>query len=339
MAPTTITSGFGRLRAIAAALAVLISTAPSAAQTEIALDQSAQAMAAQPAALPQTLPQTLPAPLELAPNEAAEKEAARGVRPGMFQRVIFNGTWINSDGSGGLGLSDIELKAIFALPCPTREWPMVITPGFAQHWIDAPGADLPPRMYDAWTEFRWLPKIAPSLMLDLAVTPGVYRDFDEHTDDGLRVTSHAAAVWTATPTTKLVLGASYLDRSDLNVIPIGGMIWTPTPDWQLDLLFPQPKIARRFARDPGNSADVEDWAYIAGEFGDWVWAVRRSDGTLDKAEYRDTRLLLGIERKVFGGLSGRLELGYVFTRKLRYTSGQGEFQPRDAVLVRAGVDY
>lgn len=371
MARTTNTPGLARWLAIVAAWWVLIPAAlapaestlfeqPPAAQfspwpaavAEVPPDRSPGAFGNQnvppdrsPGALGgQNLPppQALPPAVELTPGPTVpplEEEVPRGVRPGMFQRAILSGTWINPDGISGLGMSDVELKGIFALPCPTREWPLVITPGFATHWIDAPGADLPPRLYDAYAEFRWLPKLAPRLMLDLAVTPGVFRDFDQHTGDGLRVTSHAAAVWTWLPTTKLVLGASYLDRSDLNVIPVGGLIWTPNPDWDFELLFPQPKIARRFHCCGEHAADVEDWFYIAGEFGDWVWAIQHGDGTLDKAEYRDARLLLGIERKVCGGLSGRLEVGYVFARKLRYTSGLPGFEPNDALLLRAGVDY
>jgi len=290
-------------------------------------------------AVPVTLPQDLPAAVDLAPTPEATETTVPSTRSGMFQRLTLNGTWINSDGVDGLGLSDVELKAIFALPCPTREWPILITPGLAEHWLDAPGTDLPARLGDTYIDFRWLPKLTPRWMLDLAVTPGVYRDFDQHTHDGLRITAHAAGVWTWTPTAKLVLGASYLDRSDLNVIPIGGMIWTPTPDWQLDLLFPQPKIWRRFHSSLERDCDVENWAYVAGEFGDWAWAVRRADGTFDTAEYRDARLLLGVERKLRGGPTGRMEVGYVFSRKLRYTSGQGEVEPHGAVLVRAGVDY
>jgi hypothetical protein len=292
---------------------------------------------------PQALPPAVeftPGPLMAPPNAVPiEEPPPRGVRSGMFQRVVAAGTWISPGGQDGLGMSDIELKGIFALPLPVRSWPLVITPGFAVHWLDAPGTDLPPRLYDAYTDFRWLPKLGPRLMLDLAVTPGVYRDFDAHTEDGVRITSHAAAVWTCTPTAKVVLGASYLDRSDLNVIPICGLLWTPTPDWQMDLLFPQPKIARRIYCFGQCGTEVEDWAYVAGEFGDWAWAIRHSDGSLDTAEYRDARLLLGIERKVFGGLSGRMEVGYVFARKVRYTSGRPDFEPNSAVLVRAGVDY
>lgn len=373
MPPTTITAGPLRLPAIAAAWFALLAggfqfglaqaqlpgpymPAPPPGvmvTTDVPLQasQGTWGVVGQPPAGSQPMlvspPQALPPAVEFTPGPlpdpavaaAVEEPTPRGVRAGMFQRVVAGGTWINSDGLSGLGMSDIEFKGIFALPCPTRNCPLVITPGFAMHWIDAPGADLPPRLYDAYTEFRWLPKLGPRLMLDLAVTPGVYRDFDQHTDDGLRVTSHAAAVWTWVPTAKLVLGASYLDRSDLNVIPIAGLIWTPASDWQLDLLFPQPKIARRIYCFGQCGTEVEDWAYMAGEFGDWAWAIRHSDGSLDTAEYRDARLLLGVERKVYGGLSGRLEVGYVFMRKLRYTSGRPDFEPNSALLVRAGVDY
>jgi hypothetical protein len=336
MARTTMTPNTPRAAAVLVALLAATATASATAQQIApAADLSTQASDS----VPVTLPQDLPPPVDLTPSPQNTEAVVPSTRSGMFQRLTVNGTWISSGGADGMGMSDVELKAIFALPCPTREWPLLITPGVAEHWLDAPGTDLPTRLGDTYIDFRWLPKLTPRLMLDLAVTPGVYRDFDQHTDDGLRITSHAAGVWTWTPTAKLVLGASYLDRSDLNVIPIGGLIWTPTPDWQLDLLFPQPKIWRRLHSSLERDSDAENWVYVAGEFGDWAWAVRRSNGTLDTAEYRDARLLLGVERKVHGGLNGRLEVGYVFSRKLRYTSGEGELDPHGAVLLRAGVDF
>ena len=82
--------------------------------------------------------------------------------------------------------------------------------------------------------------------------PGVYSDFQEGTAKGIRVPGHAAAIYTWSPTTKIVFGAAYLDRRcGIDVIPIGGMIWKPRDDLHFELVFPHPKIAWRI--DPGGS--------------------------------------------------------------------------------------
>ncbi len=46
-------------------------------------------------------------------------------------------------------------------------------------------------------------------------------------------------------------------------------------------------------------------------------AIRNGDKSASPT-YNDFRILLGIERKVAGGLSRRVEVGYVFGRELEY---------------------
>ena len=214
-------------------------------------------------------------------NQAtAEKPAddlPPGARSGMFQKVMFDGTWLPRFVDDGLGMGDLELKTVLAVPCPTRQWPLLIIPGAAMHFLDAPrSADLPEHVYDAYVMFRWLPKINEKLMFDVAVTPGVYRDFEHDNGRRLRVTMHAAGIWTLTPELKLVAGAMYLDRRDWNVLPLGGLIWNPTKDWSFDILFPQPKAAHRLYCFGATADDMEDWAYVAGEFADNIWAIERT---------------------------------------------------------------
>jgi hypothetical protein len=184
-----------------------------------------------------------------------------------------------------------------------------------------------------------VPKITPQLRLDIAATPGVYRDFEQNTGDGLRVTEHAAAVWTWTPKARLVLGAMYLDRRDWNLLPVGGILWTPYEDFKLDILFPQPKISHRVYFGMPNP-DVEDWVYMAGEFADDIWAIRRADGVQDRLAYRDVRVIMGYEHKTYGCISGHAEVGYVFSRKIEYYNGDlPGIEPPGTFLLRGGLTY
>ena len=268
-------------------------------------------------------------------------DIAREARDGFFQKVIVEGDWLSRQSPGGMGITTSELKMVLALPAPWRDWPLLIIPGVAEHIIDAPpAANLPPRLFDAYTEFRWLPRIGSRLTLDLDLKPGIYRDIDQATDSGLRVTAYGAAIWTWTPTTKLVLGVMYLDREDWNVLPLGGIIWEPYPELKCELLFPDAKIARRIDWFGNTGPDVQDWFYVAGNFGDYKWAIQRNDGARDTVAYSDDRVSVGWERKTFGGVSGNAEVGYVFSRKVSYyDSGQPNFEPPGTLMLRAGLRY
>ena len=48
-------------------------------------------------------------------------------------------------------------------------------------------------------------------------------------------------------------------------------------------------------------------------------------------------MFIGYERKITGGLSRNVELGYVFSRKLEYQSGGGEIDLGDTLMVRGGT--
>jgi hypothetical protein len=49
--------------------------------------------------------------------------------------------------------------------------------------------------------------------------------------------------------------------------------------------------------------------------------------------------LLGVERRLNGGAGFRVEVGYVFGRDVEFESGDGNFQPRDTVLIRGGLTF
>ncbi len=274
------------------------------------------------------------------PLPKTQSDLPPGARDGMFQKLLFDATWLAAGGAGGLGMMDLDLKVALALPIPSRKSPLLIIPGFGVHYLDGPlTPDLPPQVFDAYTMFRWRHDMTDRLRIDLAVTPGVFSDFEQGTDDAIRVTGHGFGVYKWTKTTKIVLGATYLDRDDISVLPIAGVIWEPNRGYKFDLVFPHPKIyVRLFPNGPCNENE-KDWLTLAGEFGEGVWAIERASGALDKATYRDWRLILGLEHESIGGLGYKLEIGYVFSRTMEYQSATPDFEPSSTLLMRAGFIF
>ena len=176
--------------------------------------------------------------------------------------------------------------------------PLVITPGFAVHYLDGPAnVDLPPRLFDCSCQFRWLSQVTPQLGLDFAVTPGWFSDFEQDSGKAFRMPAHAAAAWTLNPTTKLVLGAAYLARFDENFIPVGGILWTPDDDTKFEILFPEPKLARRIWHERGAGGETNTWVYVAGEFAGDAWAIAMQNGQNEQVVLRDCRLIFGIDAR------------------------------------------
>lgn len=280
------------------------------------------------------LPQPLP---ELVEPENPDRPP--DARDGVFQKLIFTSTWLHSGTAAGFGIAEQELKTVLGFPIPSRRSPLVVTPGFSVAYLDEPaGVDLPARVYAATVQFRWWKRFTPRFGIDFAVTPGVFSDFEHSSDDALRFPGHVAARFEWTPNLDLVLGAAYLDRDDVSVLPIGGLIWTPYEDLKLELVAPRPRIAHRVYWWGARTEEVQDWAYLAGEFGGGTWAVRRAIGE-DVVTYHDFRVILGLERKALGGLDGRLEIGYVFGRKIEFHTPTPDVEPEDTVMVRAGLTY
>jgi hypothetical protein len=227
------------------------------------------------------------------------------------------------------------------MPAPTVESPLLVTPGFGVSFVDEAsgpaGPGLPPRLYDAWLQARWLRKVGERLGVDVAVAPGWYSDFVNDTAQALRITGHGFGAWEASEELRIVAGLIYLDRYDVNILPAGGLLWTPDDGRRFELVFPRPRLAWRISETP----QAAHWVYVAGEFGGNQWAVRRTSGVDDVVVYRDYRLLAGWERRPGDlGASWRLEAGWVFGRAVEYyVTDTADFHPDDTFVVRCGLWY
>lgn len=328
------------------ALAILLTPAYLTAQVVRlpAVEEPEQQPPGQLVSHPNSSSQILQAPGETdvapATPQSNQPTLPPGVRNGFFQKALLDAAWLAPGGADGLGTNDVQLQAIFAMPCPTINSPLVLTPGFAVHYLQGPqNTELPAQLHEGWVDFRWLSQVTPQLGLDAAITPGLYSDFEQSSNKAFRLQGHAAAAWTCNPQTKLVLGAAYLDRPDIEAIPIGGIVWTPTEDVNFDLIFPHPKVSHRLHWSGQDDNTTQDWVYLAGEFNGDAWAVAGANGKAEQVILSDYRLVVGLERKVTGGLSSRVEVGYVFNRKIKYTGGEPDFHPTDTVMFRGGLTY
>ncbi|HVT30866.1 MAG TPA: hypothetical protein VHE81_22865, partial [Lacipirellulaceae bacterium] len=175
---------------------------------------------------------------------------------------------------------------------------------------------------------------------DFAVTPGLFADdhsFDS--SEAFRVNGRAVGVYAPTIDLKYALGVTYVDGGWSKVVPVAGVIYKPTDDVEYSLVFPTPRISWRLPWSPIPGSD-ERWFYIEINYGNSAWAFQQSNGTPDVLDYRDYRVILGVERRIVGGLSHRVEIGYVFHRDIKIASvGGDDISMDDSFIARAGISY
>ena len=237
-------------------------------------------------------------------------------------------------GSGDdLGWTTFTLRGVFESP---RLPGFSIRPIFGWHLIDEPDStDLPDQVYDLSVEMRMYWPFGDRWLGEFAIAPGMFSDFDNTSGDAVRIVSRGIGYYKWSDSLRLAIGVAYLDRKDISWLPLGGVIWTPNPEWRYEITIPRPRIAHRIWCD----GQDERWIYLAGEFGGGSWAVQRAGGADDVATYRDYRLLLGVESNYESGRAWRVEAGYAFGRELEYESTVGDLEPDAVGLLRAGLTY
>ena len=178
---------------------------------------------------------------------------------------------------------------------------------------------------------------------ELAARVGVYTDFQAFDVQSIRLTGSGMFVLTFSPSLKVKAGVWYLNRNYYKLLPTGGVVWTPNPDVRWDILFPNPKLAKRLA----TVGNTDWWWYVSGDYGGGNWTIKRGNepGTLvpgqtDQVNYNDIRVAIGLEFKRLDRLSGLVEIGGAFDRQLVYTSNSPTFYyPSNTIFLRGELTY
>ncbi|WP_148073911.1 superantigen-like protein SSL4 [Bythopirellula goksoeyrii] len=257
----------------------------------------------------------------------------------LMQQISLEQTYIYSNGSAdGFSVNRTELAATFGVPIfYNPETPLLITPGFAFNWWGGPkvpGADLPPRVYDAYIDGAWHPQFSQFCSADLGLRTGVWTDFNNW-NDAIRIMGRGLGNIALSPQFNLIGGVWYLDRNSVKLLPAGGVHWRPGGLWDFYLVFPNPKIRRRFTTFGAS----QSWIYFAGEYGGGRWAVEREVGD-DNVDYNDIRAIFGIEWETQTQMRGHLEIAYVFDREIIYAqTPTPTLNLDDSIMFRGGFDF
>ena len=288
-------------------------------------------------------------------NNATLKETMR-----VYQGARGSWAYLFGDGQGtSLGVNELDTTATFAIPffhnspANLNHAPLLITPGFGMQLWDGPQtnltanppiyADLPPNTYDVFVDAAWNPRFTPLFGAELGIRVGIYTNWDVLVWQSWRLMGRAIGTLQLTPTVQAKAGIVYLDRNLVKMLPALGVTWTPDADTRYDIFFPAPRVTRRLTTIRNRNV----WGYVAGEYGGGAWTFRRSNplyNGITPFDYNDIRVTLGTEFvPVTGhGLTGNMEIGYVFARQLFYVDGppQGQYQDLDdTLLLRVGLAY
>ena len=234
-----------------------------------------------------------------------------------------------------LQLNRVQVTSTFAWPIHGNlETPLLLTPGFVYNaFDDSVFAPFPGELYEAYLDTAWFPQINEFVGAELGFRTGVWTDFDEVNSDSVRLLGRGLAVVRITPKAELLAGVVYLDRERIKLLPAGGIRWRPTPDLEVDAVFPNPAIRRRL----GSPGTTDWWIFLAGEYGGGSWT---HEFATDGVDYNDLRVSLGIEFETQSQVTGTFEVGYVFDREIYLPLGGGpvalEFD--DTVMLRAGIN-
>lgn len=203
--------------------------------------------------------------------------------------------------------------------------------GLAMHFLAGPDqTDMPPRLYNFMAGYQKR-NVIGDFAYDVAVAVNAASDFEGSSRKGIRFPAHAVGYLSLSDNVDLAFGADFLDWAAIHWLPVAGVIWCPTPDLRLELVFPSPRVDLQLT-------EIHR-LYLAGGLGGGTWAVERDNEVDDLVTYYDLRASVGLETASESGGWHAWEVAVLFDRELQFTSQQGDFSPNATILVRSITRY
>jgi hypothetical protein len=166
--------------------------------------------------------------------------------------------------------------------------------------------------------------------------PGLFTDFQHLTKDDFALTALAVAAYEIEPRWTISFGAYFSrDLGEDRLLPVLGVIWRPSPQWNLAATFPRFRVAYA-----PNARWLFEGMIRPGGSG---WNYRHDAAGRDlNLEYGSWRASVGMERllteRLPGKLHGYLEVGLGFAQNLTLKRSDDELASVDLAetLILAG---
>jgi len=215
---------------------------------------------------------------------------------------------------------------------------VILRPTVAAYFLSGPGrTDLPSRVYDAELEATWMHRYNDRFRMHVSARGGAYSDFSSSADleKALRVSGTGIGAFEVNPDLQVVLGVAYFNLGDVWAWPVAGVVYQPTDDIRLELVFPETRISAKI----NENEFFTERAYLGAKFFGRTWQVDRAIGMRDRVTYTDWRITAGHEIRYIYGITTFVEFGYAFNRQLEYRSGLGDYDPEGVALISGGIFY
>jgi hypothetical protein len=212
------------------------------------------------------------------------------------------------------------------------------TPEFNYRSWDGPSnPDLPPNVYRFASDIELATPPSNPLSFQIGFTPAFVSDLAASPNgDSFNWDARGVVFFHANPQLQVALGVAFLDRVDNIIIPYAGVVWNPNDYWELRLLFPKSRISYFLGNWWGASA----WVYGGVEYNVEAYQIDPlgPDGQHERIQLRDYRALFGL-RTEGGGITGFVEVGWVFAREVKFEHGTPGFDINTGFIGRLGLRF
>ncbi|MGQ0635531.1 MAG: hypothetical protein ACT4QC_13025 [Planctomycetaceae bacterium] len=223
-------------------------------------------------------------------------------------------------------------------PASYPNWIFSVTPEFNyRSWSGPSQPSLPANVFRFGGDFELATPGNNPLSMQLGFTPAFVSDLQATPNaDAFNWDARGVVFVRASPQLMIALGAAYWKRVSDILIPYAGIVWTPSDYWEFRLLFPKSRISYFL----GNWGGAATWVYGGVEYNVEAYQIdlKAPNGDDEKIQIADYRALLGLRGEA-GGVTGFVEVGWVFARDVKFLHGTPGFDINTGFISRLGLRF